>query len=191
MSERVWHTEDGPYDKGRLDPGRLREEIKQQQRDAGAEWTTTPFVASWSFAHDVGRISERLAEFATITCTECRQSYDWSRMSGGVQEARAARPLCFDCRFWMEKVAWAATDMRAHDGLVARMDGRHYVVHPDLPARDRDCAGMAGRPFHIRWTSGPLAGLKGVTRNLWFQGEIPERFRDRLPDNAEPWTDDD
>jgi len=44
--------------------------------------------------------------------------------------------------------------------------------------------GCAGRRFWIRFFDGRTI----TTNNLWCQGEIPEEFREELPDNAEFYT---
>lgn len=46
---------------------------------------------------------------------------------------------------------------------------------------DTDLKGHGGSLFRIRMHDGTLID----SRNLWCQGPIPERFRDRLYDNAE------
>lgn len=77
--------------------------------------------------------------------------------------------------FWLGELA-----DRSHAVVIG---GEHYRIRPDLPERDRDCAGFAGRLHRIRFYSDPRKIIE--TRNLWHQGTIPPAFRDRLPDDAE------
>lgn len=44
--------------------------------------------------------------------------------------------------------------------------------------------GHSGRRFWIRF----LDGRTITTNNLWYNGKIPDEFRDQLPDNAEFYT---
>jgi hypothetical protein len=94
------------------------------------------------------------------TCSECSRT------------ERAPPSLCNLCRFWTDKLAW-----KDHPD-VARIGGRHYVIGPaDALECDR---GSHGQRYVIRFAD----GRRVETFNLWTQGEIPERFRARLPDNA-------
>jgi hypothetical protein len=45
---------------------------------------------------------------------------------------------------------------------------------------NRDFYGHGGREFRIRLASGEVVN----TNNLWHGGQIPERFWNRMPDNA-------
>jgi hypothetical protein len=79
--------------------------------------------------------------------------------------------------------------------------GEHYRVVPDLPDGRRDGAGYGGRLFRIRLLPGAAPvevrrrdrsddrtiapGEVFETRNLWHQGTIPPKWRERLPDTAE------
>ncbi|MFF2411796.1 hypothetical protein [Streptomyces sp. NPDC058092] len=93
---------------------------------------------------------------------------------------------CFACRYWEERVRWAESDgmMPASGsepaGLIARVDGQHYVLQPFNTTRQSQWLGHRGQVFTFRFTDG-----RRVTSNdVWCQGEIPAHFRDRLPDNA-------
>ncbi|MFC7794587.1 hypothetical protein [Streptomyces cinereoruber] len=98
-----------------------------------------------------------------------------------------ADETCFDCRFWNEKVTWATNGDTvpsripgSPDDHVARADGWHYVIRPmdhDTPAQ---YLGFGGRLFTFRFTD----GREVVSNNVMCQGQIPARWRDRLPDNA-------
>jgi hypothetical protein len=174
------------YDNGSLVAEKIRAEIDRQQQEAGAEWTWTEFRMPWTAAHDLARIVDTLHEYADVKCRECKTVFDTSRTSGGL--ALKERGLCFDCNFWTEKVDWAEAGDLSSGRKVARVLGHHYIISPDQA--DLRSAGMGGRKCQVRFTSGPHAGAEITTRNLWFQGEIPDHFRDRLPDNAEFFTNE-
>jgi hypothetical protein len=84
------------------------------------------------------------------------------------------KKLCFNCNFWDEYTH------KKDDPKIARIQGHHYVVEPPSPLPSR-MLGFSGREFKVRWHD----GREVTTNNLWSQGDIPERFKDRLPDNAE------
>lgn len=107
-------------------------------------------------------------------CKDCGEHQTGSWTDG--EELQTAQQ-CRTCHFWTGYVDGA----RRKD--IARIDGKHYVVGPKLPSSARSSdKGHAGRRFVIRFFDerGEI-----TTDNLWYQGEIPERFRDKLPDNAE------
>ena len=90
---------------------------------------------------------------------------------------------CSTCGFWLEKLEWTergrSLRTRSGDRIV------HYSCEPGIvPARPG--MGHGGDRFTFR-----LADASTVVSNdVWFQGEIPARFHDRLPVNAtiEPET---
>lgn len=84
---------------------------------------------------------------------------------------RLAKGFCFTCDFWQEKV-----EMKDR-AEVARIDGKHFIVGPEDAGPFR---GFGGAKFRIAFDD----GRRLVTTNLWFQGEIPPNFREKLPDNA-------
>ena len=104
-------------------------------------------------------------------CQECgkREDGSWADDMAKVLEAKQ---LCFNCNFWAEKVGIKDRPR------VARIDGHHYQIGTD--AGDTAFRGFGGRKFVILFND----GRRMQTSNLWHQGEIPERFRERLPDNA-------
>jgi len=95
----------------------------------------------------------------------------------GAAKIHAPQGLCFGCGFWHEKIELART---AADRVV-RVNGRHFMIGDEpQPGAYRNGLGHGGFRFVIRFTD----GREVTSHNLWGQGEIPERFRDRLPDNA-------
>jgi hypothetical protein len=55
---------------------------------------------------------------------------------------------------------------------------RHYVISPDDP---NGFQGHGGHRFEIEF----FDGRRVVTHNLWSQGVVPPKWRERFPDNAE------
>ena len=108
-----------------------------------------------------------------IICRECGRAEHGEWLDEGQTKARQ---LCFHCLFWHEKID------RRDDPIVARIDGSHYVIGDERQGKGQ-FSGFGGRRFAITFHDGRTI----ITHNLWSQGDIPERFRSRLPDNAS-WT---
>jgi hypothetical protein len=95
--------------------------------------------------------------------------------SNEMREEMTSRKLCFMCNFWQEKIQWRKENRP--DCFV--IEGNHYKVNPDAP--NDSFQGFGGSKFVIQ----PLDGREAIiTRNLWHQGDVPERFKEALPDNA-------
>ena len=103
----------------------------------------------------------------TVVCVECGETK--SVHSGDIKRL-VAEQLCFTCNFWREKVA-----MRDNPN-VARIEGKHYMIEDE----HSNSRGFGGDRFVIFFAD----GRRVETHNLWFQGDIPAHFRNRLPDNA-------
>lgn len=80
--------------------------------------------------------------------------------------------LCFSCAYWKNKINNPAPNHQI-------INGKYWIFEPwsDKPLL---FAGHGGKTFYIILNDG------GVLRsnNIWCQGEIPQRFREALPDTA-------
>ncbi len=63
-----------------------------------------------------------------------------------------------------------------------RIDGCHYWIGEESPSTPNNQRGYYGKKFIIEFFDKKRGRIK--TTNLWLNGTIPERFRDRLEDNA-------
>lgn len=102
-------------------------------------------------------------------CAECRQRYHTRWLPGALDPG-----YCFSCTHWRRRASEAASPRSVVVDHVA------YWIEDDLPARTPGFRGFGGARFSIRFDDGRCV----ETRNLWCQGSIPERFHDRLPNNA-------
>lgn len=91
--------------------------------------------------------------------------------------------LCFTCNFWKKYVGLK------NDPRSVRINGEHYWLGDDNGTPDR-YKGYGGRQFKIRCLNVSGSSITVTTTDLWYQGEIPERFRADLPDNAN-WIEGD
>lgn len=106
-----------------------------------------------------------------MSCRECGGNGYWTRyMPCAEKEKMEAYGICFPCAFWLVKI-----DEGPHRTVI---DGVLFHVG-DAPQGTR-FAGYAGRRFDIEY----FDGQRVTTYDLWCQGEIPERYRDRLPNTA-------
>ena len=120
---------------------------------------------------------DRALEFLRdpITCVECGKIAFPYQTSGEMQRRMIDERLCFNCCFWTE---WMC---RQNEPETARINGWHYRIGKEMPPTyPSHLLGSAGRRFAIVFPDGRVV----VTHNLWCQGQIPEHFRERLPDNA-------
>ena len=70
---------------------------------------------------------------------------------------------------WVDRI-------QANDPSAFISNGIAYTIGDE----DADSRGFGGSRFHIIFND----GREVDSTNLWCGGHIPERFRDRLPDNA-------
>jgi hypothetical protein len=106
----------------------------------------------------------------TFNCSKCGGPASLN-YSACISDRLESQKICLSCDFWLNEVD--------HKNSV-RIDGSHFQIGPDYPKGYRGSLGFGGREFHIEFND----GRRVVTHNLWSQGEIPDRFRDILPDNA-------
>lgn len=115
-----------------------------------------------------------IATIQKVFCKECRE---WRDLP--FDEADAAKlialGLCYNCEFWHK------LEILKDDPNSVRVKGKHYWIGlEDDPSPPR-WRGMGGRRVVIRFHD----GREVVSTNLWYQGVIPERWVERLPDNTE------
>ena len=110
-------------------------------------------------------------EVKPYRCTLCMATEEANYIGN---KRMVEKKLCYTCNFWDE---WLE---RRKEKAVVRVGGCHYFISPDSnkPGRgDR----FSGQEFKIKFYDGRIV----TTHNLWHLGEIPEHFREGMPDNAE------
>lgn len=107
-----------------------------------------------------------------VACPGCGSLDSGTFYSGAESKRMRETGECFTCAFW---------ELKALAGEPLVIDGRVYGVGPEpVPGARQGFLGMGGRRFDVEM----FDGRKFTTHNLWSGGEIPERFRDRLPNTA-------
>lgn len=83
--------------------------------------------------------------------------------------------LCFTCNFWEGIIQ----DFNKSEKHIV-VDGVKYTIGPEKTP-EFGFRGYGGSLFIIKFLNSDRVTK---TTNLWCQGDVPERFRERLPDNA-------
>ena len=105
-----------------------------------------------------------------MKCTVCGKEIEKSCYSNAV----LCSSKCYCLNFWQEII----TEKEEH----IIINGQCYYDDGEVKNPDRHLfLGHAGRRFWIKFFDGRTI----TTNNLWSQGDIPEEFREELPDNAE------
>lgn len=105
-------------------------------------------------------------------CTVCGETGFHRNYMGETGKRMKETGECFSCAHWGQ---------RADNPPELVIDHYIYSIGPEPgPNFDRRFLGMAGRRFTIEF----FDGRKVTTHNLWSGGEVPERFRDRIPNTA-------
>lgn len=106
------------------------------------------------------------------TCVSCGGRINIAYMEP-TKSRLIANSTCFTCDHWLRRIGMAASPQSAI------VDGHAYWIGEETDAPP-SCRGFGGQRYQINFFDGRTV----FTTNLWYGGEIPERFRDRLPDNA-------
>lgn len=80
--------------------------------------------------------------------------------------------LCFTCAFWKDKIAHPHPDREI-------INGSHYVFHKWL-SKPQHFQGFGGKTMYILKNDGTVKR----SNNVWFQGDVPDKFKPQLPDTA-------
>ena len=112
-----------------------------------------------------------------ITCPICGERENIRGLWGKDRIERFESGLCHTCDYWTERIKFK------DEPWSIRIDGKQYIDggKSDSP---KDWKGLGGDAHIFRRLGGKLREYI-VTDNLWVNGEIPERFKSQLPDNAE------
>lgn len=104
-------------------------------------------------------------------CVDCGQR-DLLGWEDRTREKLEATGLCFDCLHWAQ--ARKAMAGKSWKHFVSK--GSFYTIGDTYEG-----GGFGGTRWHVTWPCGHVED----TKNLWHGGDVPEHWRERLPDNAE------
>ena len=109
-----------------------------------------------------------------MKCKECGKEIEFHWIEDKNNRLKELQ-LCFTCDFWIEHIQ---RDKTVDNTFV--INGWHYIVGREDKGDRYEFRGCGGSKFVIKAHD----GREITTTNLWVQGEIPQHFRTRLPDNA-------
>jgi hypothetical protein len=114
--------------------------------------------------------SAEMIQAAPLVCAHCGAA-GYSTAFGRCPEKRRMDELgvCFRCAMW---------SIRAEETHGTVIGGRVYSVG-NRP-KGAPLAGMAGRRFDIEY----FDGRRVTTYDLWAGDEVPERYREKIPNTA-------
>lgn len=115
---------------------------------------------------------------AQAPCPGCSKKGFHNKYMGHEGKRMVRTGECFECAFWELRCKAGADLVINH--FVYSIGYEPADEDARYRARQRSDLGMSGRRFDIEF----FDGRKYTTHNLWAGGEIPERFRVRLPDTA-------
>jgi len=112
-------------------------------------------------------------------CKECGER-EQNHFFKSVAAYLTREQLCHSCSHWYEKIRWKANESESYHNIAAVVEGTHYTIHNKVNNPGSHC-GHGGSLFRVRWFDGRVK----ESNDVWCQGSIPDRFRERLPDTAE------
>lgn len=119
-----------------------------------------------------------LIEGEGILSEPCRICGDMVKARGWEKETAskiAESNTCISCNFWLDIEKTIASPKRFV------INGKAYWMEPYAPARYDGFIGFGGAKF-VMQRNGSDEVI--VTRNLWYNGEVPTAFRERIKNNA-------
>lgn len=111
-----------------------------------------------------------------IKCRICGSVEDPDRYQSEVCKELHKNNVCMSCFHWSEQHRLDREVRGIHGWAV--IEGTHYVISPD--DSNAYFKGHGGTEFKIRF----FDGTEIITHNLWCQGDIPESWKDKFPNNA-------
>lgn len=130
---------------------------------SGGKWTSS---SGWHATRE-----ELVAEkgIPESPCVDCGNVFHTNYIPE-VKDRLLSANRCHTCDFW--------TQLIGNPNAIV-VGGCHYMDSGTDNTNTR-WNGFGGR----KWKYSKNGGEPKETNNMWFQGEIPERFRDRIPDNS-------
>ena len=107
-----------------------------------------------------------------LNCTICGKEIEKSSYSNEV----LCSSECFRIDFWNEKVEDVNNELEEHKFAI--IDGTVYYIGNENDSKF--FRGFGGRKFIIEFND----GTEITTTNLWCNGDVPEDYKGKLPNNA-------
>ena len=102
-------------------------------------------------------------------CVVCGKVFDYIAYGGDSRDVCSS--ACFTDKFWI--------DIINEKDLHPVIDGKCYYIGDEKSVSS--FRGFDGRRFKLQMID---SGEIIESTNLWYNGDVPEKFRDQLPDTA-------
>jgi len=111
-----------------------------------------------------------------MKCKYCGQEIEKDRYFKEVENRMLQNEACFECNFWLEKIN-AKWDKYQ---IPFRYKHEHYIADINPAHKNSSFKGFGGKKVQVTFDNKEIKTFD----NVWYQGEIPERFWKDLPDNV-------
>lgn len=108
-----------------------------------------------------------MSEVVDFNCCKCSEHVTELHWYEPIPTNMKKHVMCFSCNYWRELVG-------NKESII--VEGVHYMDGGPTSSKFK---GFGGSKF--TYVKG---GVKTVTDNMWYQGEIPKHWRSEFPDNA-------
>lgn len=139
----------------------------------GARSGEEDWIQSRSSGHETEAELRRATGIPDEPCRICNQVFTTSYIPE-VKKVLIERNICHSCYHWSEQ-----SQMVGRKRII--VNGTKYAVADEAIGSTSIFKGHGGRKFKIQIIE---TGEIIITDNLWCQGDIPNHFRDIMPDNA-------
>lgn len=112
-------------------------------------------------------------QYPIVTCAKCGKK-EKAQYVDEMKNKMVSRNLCFSCLFWTEILEDKDNPRRIF------VEGHAYFLGKEKRDSYREFRGYGGSRFFI----GYMNGGKTESTNLWHNGDIPELFKNDLPNTA-------
>ena len=110
-------------------------------------------------------------EYKCKICGKTEESSHWINGKEMLEKEH-----CFECNYWLSLHEGDITNRKDHKYVIT--NGVHYVIEPENSTDS--FRGFGGAKVKINF----FDGTETISTNLWYQGPIPERFRNIMLDNG-------
>ena len=99
-----------------------------------------------------------------------------------IKEIMENKKCCFHCAFWYHIAEYDPDEENTSIPVV--VNHTHWSYPSQEPLHFPESHGWSLRPIHIMHYILFENGIVAETNQLWYQGDIPEHFRNMIPNNA-------
>lgn len=107
-------------------------------------------------------------------CSICGEPYDETHyLKGSIRSIMESRHVCFNDAFWIEMI-------QLTDENTFVIDHHRYTGSLIDKEKSTGFIGFGGKDMYVKYDNGKICHYN----NVWYQGEVPERWWSKIPNNA-------